>query len=431
MHVVFVYGRDTTLRPEAGAERSGGGIVTALLSLVRCLADRGHEVDVFGRCKPAASIGGVRFRDRRTLAGFAASAEPDALVVVPDGLPLLLPIRARARVVWTGNAFYEGDVALTAPWPWAPELGRRGKRARLYPLSLFGSCIDRLIVKSEWQRRLLSEGMTMPADKFGVIFNGVALEHFSGPRQPDGRHRLVYTSQPRRGLDVLLSLFPDIKAQVPAAELHLFSYDTLGDGFSSAVSQPGVFWRGRLPRPVLARELRSAGLMAYPCTFKETFCTAVAEAQAAGLPVVCSTKAALAERVRAGVDGVLVDGDVHTDGFRRSFVDATVDLLHNDSLRTRLGSAARERASRHYDWDWIATQWEAELATAMDRRPPAVPPAPAIDLLAPELLRVFARGRSASVAPELAAQWLRAACDSYGFRVDEVAALRSVARVTA
>ena len=146
---------------------------------------------------------------------------------------------------------------------------------------------------------------------------------------------------------------------------------------------------------------------------------------------MCSTKAALAERVRAGVDGVLVDGDVHTDGFRRSFVDATVDLLHNDSLRTRLGSAARERASRHYDWDRIAAQWEAELATAMDRRPPAVPPAPAIDLLAPELLRVFARGRSASVAPELAAQWLRAACDSYGFRVDEVAALRSVARVTA
>src|SRR5439155_8499861 len=178
-------------------------------------------------------------------------------------------------------------------------------------------------------------------------------------------------------------------------------------------SQPGVVWRGRLPRPHLADELRTASLMAYPSTFKETFCTAVAEAQAAGLPVVCSTRAALAERVRADVDGVLVDGDERSEAFGRTFVDATVRLLHNDARRARMGSAAREAATARYDWDRIAARWEAELSSAISGRRPALPPAHGIDLLAPELLRVSARGRSAQVPLELAAGWLHAACAAY------------------
>src|SRR5260370_38543379 len=74
----------------------------------------------------------------------------------------------------------------------------------------------------------------------------------------------------------------------------------------------------------LAHELRAAGLMAYPCTLKETFCTAVAEAQAAGLPVGTSDRAALAGRGRNGREGVWIS--VHADersskgGFRCAVV---------------------------------------------------------------------------------------------------------------
>src|SRR5258706_7794737 len=79
----------------------------------------------------------------------------------------------------------------------------------------------------------------------------------------------------------------------------------------------------------LAHELRSAGLMAYPCTLKETFCTAVAEAQAAGLPVVTSDRAALAERVTNGVEGFVIPRHAREHRSQEGFVKAGGRLLQD------------------------------------------------------------------------------------------------------
>src|SRR5438132_10210730 len=130
MHIAFVYGKNSVLRPEEGTERASGGIATALLALSASLSRRGHEIDVFSFCESPGTHGGVRFHARGDFAGFAEVSRPDVLVVLPDGLPFLFPIRTRARVLWTGNAFSAGDVALSANWHWAPQLGKAGRTAR-------------------------------------------------------------------------------------------------------------------------------------------------------------------------------------------------------------------------------------------------------------------------------------------------------------
>ncbi len=104
-----------------------GGIQTALLGLCTALAHCGHDVHVFAKHARPGQHDGVYFHDRGQFAPFAQTYLADALVVIPEVLPLLMPVRARARIVWTGNRIPKGDSALVARGTWAKELGRKGK----------------------------------------------------------------------------------------------------------------------------------------------------------------------------------------------------------------------------------------------------------------------------------------------------------------
>jgi glycosyltransferase involved in cell wall biosynthesis len=295
-------------------------------------------------------------------------------------------------------------------------------------MALLHPLVDRLLVKSQWQAQYTSKTLGIPLDKFRVAYNGVPLEHYQGPAPARHRHRLVYTSQARRGLDVLLRLFPQIRASFPQSELHIFGVEYNKAGVPSDLAgavQPGVHWRGSLSKSALARELRAASLMAYPCNFKETFCTAVAEAQAAGLPVVTSGLAALTERVGDGLDGFLIPGKPgKSQAYEPAFLDAAFRLLREDDLWTRMSAAAAEKARRLYDWERIGGSWEEDLQGLVAGRMPHPPrPDPALNLLDPGLLRVTEDGASASVPPALARSWLQQTWTSYGYNPSAIRGL--------
>jgi glycosyltransferase involved in cell wall biosynthesis len=389
------------------------GIDTALLGLSTALARRGHDVHLFANCPDPGSHDGVHFHDRGEFARFTAVFPADVLIVIPELLPLLMPVRARARVVWTGNAFETGDCALVVPWT-----GSKG--ARLFGMTLLHPHADRVLVKSQWQAQYFSKTLGIPVDKFRVVYNGVPLEHYQGPAPARQRFRLVYASQARRGLDVLLRLFAQIRASVPESELHIFGMEYRKAGVPyhlAGAVQPGLHWRGSLSKSALARELRAASLMAYPCNFKETFCTAVAEAQAAGLPVVTSALAALTERVADSIDGFLIPGTPgESPGYESAFVGAVLRLLREDDLWTRMGAAGAAKARRLYDWERIGGSWEEELQSLIAGRiaqPPRLDPG--LNLLDPNLLRATADGASADVPAALARNWLQQTWTSYGY----------------
>jgi glycosyltransferase involved in cell wall biosynthesis len=279
---------------------------------------------------------------------------------------------------------------------------------------------DRLLVKSQWQAQYMSKILGIPLAKFCLVYNGVPLEHYQGPAPARHRYRLVYTSQARRGLDVLLRLFPQIRASVPESELHIFGVEYSKAGVPSDLAgavQPGLHWRGSLSKSALAGELRAASLMAYSCHFKETFCTAVAEAQAAGLPVVTSGLAALTERVADGLDGFLIPGKPgQSPGYEAAFVGAVLRLLREDDLWTRMGAAAAEKARRLYDWERVGGSWEEELQGLVAGRRPQLPRLdPGLNLLDPNWLRVTQDGASANVPAALARSWLQQTWTSYGY----------------
>ena len=426
LRLIVTYARDFLVSPLQ--DRAMGGIQTALLGLGTALARRGHDVHLFANCPETGRHDGVEFHERDELARFAGACPAEVLIVIPEVLPLLMPVRARARVVWSGNAHATGDCAIAGPWDWQHQSTGKRAVARLFSMALLHPYADRLFVKSCWQARYLGENLGIPADKFRVVYNGVPLEHYQGPAPYRHRHRLVFTSEARRGLDVLLRLFPQVRAQVPVAELHVFGMEHNKAGMPPDLpggEQPGVHWRGRLGKGALARELRTAGLMAYPCHFKETFCTAVAEAQAAGLPVVTSALAALSERVSDGVDGFLIpDKPGRNPEYEPAFLKAVLRLLRDDPLWLKMSSAAAEKAHRLYAWDPIAALWEEELGALVAGHEPAPPRHdPDLNLLNPAWLRVANRKEWADVPPRLAEDWMRQAWACYGYEPSTVPGL--------
>jgi len=177
--------------------------------------------------------------------------------------------------------------------------------------------------------------------------------------------RAVFTSNPLRSLDWLLDVWQvRIRPALPAAQLHVFAgqatYGAAGAAKSGkmgpvleraqAMAPQGVILRGPVPKGRLVEELAQARVLLYRGDMGETFCSAVAEAQAMGLPVVLEDIACMTERVIEGETGTCVKG-------ADAFADAAIRLLSDDELWRRFhqASLARQRAWR---WDHAAAEFE-------------------------------------------------------------------------
>jgi glycosyltransferase involved in cell wall biosynthesis len=106
-----------------------------------------------------------------------------------------------------------------------------------------------------------------------------------------------------------------------------------------------------VPKPELAQKLRAARVMLYRGDANETFCLAVAEAQALGLPAVVMRLGSLPERVEDGVTGAVAQDE-------DAFVAAALALLRDDALWQSRHRAAIAR-QKGLSWDEAAARFEA------------------------------------------------------------------------
>lgn len=145
----------------------------------------------------------------------------------------------------------------------------------------------------------------------------------------------------------------------------------VGDGdLLSAVA----FWRHQLglddqvellrsvPPAEVARQLGWADVVLHAAT-SEGFCNAVIEAQAHGVPVVCSDADGLPENVDDDVTGVVVP--------RRdpaALAAALTRLAADGDLRARMGAAGRDRVERLFRLDDQIDAWVRFYQDAITRR---------------------------------------------------------------
>jgi glycosyltransferase involved in cell wall biosynthesis len=121
-----------------------------------------------------------------------------------------------------------------------------------------------------------------------------------------------------------------------------------------------VRFLGFVPEPEVGRYFSLADVFVFPSVL-ETFGIVLAQAMAAGVPVVAAKSSAIPEVVRHGVTGLL-SAPLDVEAMTQSIAL----LLRDEQLRTSLGKQARQVAERRYDWNQVAMQYERILWDTVD-----------------------------------------------------------------
>jgi glycosyltransferase involved in cell wall biosynthesis len=354
-----------------------GGSQSALCYLAQALARRGERVTTVTNTRSPRRLQEVDCLSLQDVpASLFAPAETIVVVlngpaevaaslraVLPPGLPLVL---------WTQHAHDQPAMAAL----------REAACGRQW---------DRIVCISRWQRQMFQQQLGVPAERIDVLRNaiGPAFERLFASREElaeakRGPPRLVYTSTPFRGLDLLLEGVAALRGRQPPAQIEVYSsmqvygqpsqsdpYQTL---YARCQATEGMVYIGSLPQPELAARLRGAQVLAYPNTFPETSCIAVMEALAAGLAVVTSDLGALPE---TGAGWARLVPPLSLDRGRQQYLGDYVAVVHEVLAELAHRPAAffdRQWAqvcdiNAHCNWQVRAEQWVAAAQHWLVGRP--------------------------------------------------------------
>jgi glycosyltransferase involved in cell wall biosynthesis len=317
-----------------------GGAETAFVALAEALAGRGHRVDARSRCEAPVDWNGVCWAPL----GHGVPASCDLYIGNRGHRLIGLAPRAARRLFWLHNP-----------------AGYLKKPRNLWRLAWYRPV---LVVTGAYHASTVPPWLLSGGRR--IIPYGV-LDRFrhATPREPPGP-RAIFTSNPLRGLDWLLDLWvARIAPAVPGAELHLYTgaatYGAVAGSVrtrrmeevlsrAEGLAKAGVRRFAPVAHDALAAALADARVMLYRGDPGETFCLALAEAQAMGVPAIVARRGAVVERVIDGITGRVAADD-------GSFAAAAIAVLHDDALwrRWHLASLGRQRG---LSWDGVAAEFE-------------------------------------------------------------------------
>ena len=162
----------------------------------------------------------------------------------------------------------------------------------------------KIVFVSHWQQQRYAEQLGVPYSVGVVIPNAIDPIEPHGKKK-DGKIRLIYTSTPHRGLNILVPVFEMLRQIHTDVELDVYSsFNLYGWGqrdtpflplFEKLKSMEGVRYHGAVSNEEVRTALKQADVLAYPSIWQETSCLCLIEAMSAGLVCVHSSLAALPE----------------------------------------------------------------------------------------------------------------------------------------
>jgi glycosyltransferase involved in cell wall biosynthesis len=280
----------TQWAPSDIVTRGLGGSETAAVRLAEALSDLGHTVTVYGECHSVAY--------RQTVFRHWTTFDPTAerACVISSRIPELFDreVNAATKLLWVHDV----------------DCGPRFREDHLRQ-------VDAVLCLSQWHESHLSVAYPwLPDSRITRISNAIEPNFFRGKPQKR-EHQVIYSSSPDRGLDVLMSIWPEVLKQEPEAVLaycYADVYDAVAEQnpvirrFRDSISEleqstPNLRKLGSLPQQELAKEMARSKVWAHPSwnspgnqPFHETYCIGAVEAAAAGCFRIGSSWGALPER---------------------------------------------------------------------------------------------------------------------------------------
>ena len=209
---------------------------------------------------------------------------------------------------------------------------------------------DRLIAISENSRQDAARLLGLNADRIEVIYPGVPEVYFGAQARPSEQPYVLYlgTIEPRKNVDTLLDAWSGFRFRGDFDLLIAGASGWAGEKTLARLASrpPGVRYLGYVPEDELPGLMAGASAFVYPSLY-EGFGFPVAQAMAAGIPVITSNTSCLPEV--AGGGALLVDprspGEIQA---------AMEKLLTSPDLQQELRTAGVARAKSEYRWDICA-----------------------------------------------------------------------------
>ena len=381
MHVAVITVHGCPLR-QAGS-RDSGGMNIYILEMAKRLAARGVQLDVFTRHHDPLDPQVVMLAPGARLIHLPAGVPSLDKSGVYDLLPqftsqmrrFCIANRLRYDLVST-HYWLSGLVGMRLASEWGvshttsfhtmAEMKRRGRpeetevEQRDSSESNIARSADSVVVWTDGEKDALVDYWDIDPAKVSVIPPGVDLSRFRPMSQSQSREFLGYGEEknilfvgrlePLKGLDVLfravaaLEDLDNITLNVVGGDENSEEKARLQTLASRMKLTQNVRFIGSVRQDELPLHYNAADVCVLPSHY-ESFGLAALEAAACGRPVVASEVGGLPAIVRNGSTGFLVEPK-HSD----AMAERLCELLGDDMLRSRMGSAARAHAES-LGWD--------------------------------------------------------------------------------
>jgi glycosyltransferase involved in cell wall biosynthesis len=177
--------------------------------------------------------------------------------------------------------------------------------------------LDAIVFVSHWQHEQFRKKFPLDETRCYVIQN--ATEAFEAINKPQNKIKLIYTSTPWRGLDILVEVLKHLERDV---DVEIYSgtsiygpqfHKSMEDKFHNLYDEINRLNIKRIEYATnkeIRKSLESSHILAYPSTFEETSCLSAIEALSAGCKVVTTNYGALYETCGVWADYVPISQDL-------------------------------------------------------------------------------------------------------------------------
>jgi glycosyltransferase involved in cell wall biosynthesis len=225
--------------------------------------------------------------------------------------------------------------------------------------------IDCFVFVSHWQYEKFRKIYSIPAFKSVIIPN--ATDGVEYIKRSNDKLKLIYTSTPWRGLNVLISAIEilnrdDIELDIYSStkiygdEFEKQMEGKFDDIFDHARSLKNVNLKGYAPNKEIKEALLKSDIFAYPCIFEETSCIAAIEALTSGCKVVTTSYGALPETCGVWADYVTFGNNVEL--LVQRYAAKLNDVIENYKSHQELLIDQNSHYNKFYSWEKRIVEWQ-------------------------------------------------------------------------
>lgn len=226
---------------------------------------------------------------------------------------------------------------------------------------------SQVITLSEFSKNLVAKGLGQEKRKIiKVVSPGIDTSWLEVKRQTEDSKDLVLWGrmEEQKGISELLRTLKEVAARIPEVHLHLIGEGQMTETYRKQAEGLGVMgqvtFHGWMEVDAIQQFISKCAVGVFPSRI-ESFGLSMAEAMAAGLPIVATRVGALPEFIEDGVTGTL-----EPPGNIPALYRAILQKLENPNQSVALANAGRETVRERFSWDHAAHQMTKIYQSVLD-----------------------------------------------------------------